>query len=246
MSELSKVLKGKAYKRLKGIEEDVNAHKEDPVFSIFGLYDEDYVRVKGASAYIVAIHRKLGDIYERCIREIVKESLGLTDDQVRYSIKVEIAGKLVERTLDCKILVHDVRDEEAKNRLRKLIAKEVGEDKANLYEGIGLEVRFCYQIGDAKRIQADLQMAHALIRDRILPIMLIFCNLSLRQPLERFKQRTPWRVKEGMQAYSFIRELTNFDFYDFLNRIKEKAIQPIMYNILSALKRTNPPISSWA
>jgi len=96
--------------------------------------------------------------------------------------------------------------------------------------GIGFEIRSCYQIGDSKRIQADWDMAIALSEKNLIPVMLIFCNTSLRSPVTRLAQS--WTLFEGEDTFQFIHELTGFDLYGFF-RNHRKLFTDTIHDILS-------------
>jgi hypothetical protein len=82
------------------------------------------------------------------------------------------------------------------------------------FDGIGFEVRSCYQIGDSKRIQADYDMSLALRADNINPVMLIMCSTLLKSPIARLSKS--WELYEGMDSFNLISSITNFDLYGFL------------------------------
>lgn len=93
------------------------------------------------------------------------------------------------------------------------------------YEGIGFEIRSCYQIGDSKRIQADYDMSLALKSYQILPVMLVFCNTSLRSPLARLSKS--WELYEGINSFNLVQLITGFDLYSFLQRSSDSLKQEI-------------------
>ncbi|MDJ0728572.1 MAG: hypothetical protein QNJ33_01125 [Crocosphaera sp.] len=74
------------------------------------------------------------------------------------------------------------------------------------YDGIGFEVRSCYQIGDSKRIQADCDMSLALKSYKILPVMLVFCSTSLKNPLARLSKS--WEVYEGIDSFNLVTSIS--------------------------------------
>jgi hypothetical protein len=48
----------------------IAAYQQDPVFSIFGLDSPEYVAATLAGGTATSIHRKIGDIYEACVKTI--------------------------------------------------------------------------------------------------------------------------------------------------------------------------------
>lgn len=53
------------------------AYQQDPVFSIFGLDSEEYLGATLAGGTVTSIHRKIGDIYEACVKTIFMQALNL-------------------------------------------------------------------------------------------------------------------------------------------------------------------------
>ncbi|MFB2839537.1 type I restriction endonuclease [Floridanema evergladense] len=98
------------------------------------------------------------------------------------------------------------------------------------YQGIGFEVRSCYQIGDSKRIQADYDMSLALKSYNILPVMLVFCNTSLRSPLVRLSKS--WELYQGMSSFNLVESITGFNLYNFLEN-NSQILKAEIDNILS-------------
>jgi hypothetical protein len=93
------------------------------------------------------------------------------------------------------------------------------------YQGIGFEVRSCYQIGDSKRIQADEDMSLALKSCEILPVMLVFCNTSLKSPLARLSKS--WELYEGMSSFNLVESITGFKLHNFLEKNSQVLKQEI-------------------
>ena len=234
--ELSRVLE---YERLETAQVELEAYRRDPVFSLFLLDSKDMVMARARGAFVMSITRKLGDLYENCIREIVKFSLGLTNEQIRYS--AHIAGE--ERSLECKISLRDIKLRHLQQSIRKIIEATASHEAGKYHEktdfsGLGFEIRYCYQIGDSKRIQADIHMANSLFEDNLLPVMLIFCSTSLQSPVRRFRSRSYWSTKEGLESYRFIHDLTGFDFFSFLkdDARARSVIESIMKKIYAKFR----------
>jgi len=233
--ELSKTLQ---YKRLEEVMVELEDYKRDPVFSLFLLDSKDMVLARARGAFVMSITRKLGDLYENCIKEIIKHSFKLNNRQISYV--AHIAGE--ERYLDCKISLRDLSSED-REKVSEII-RQIASEQADKYHGktdfngLGFEIRYCYQIGDSKRIQADIHMADNLFKNAILPVMLIFCSTSLSSPIQRFRNKSYWTVKEGLQSYKFINDLTGFDFFSFLKEDKQArlTIESIMKKIYAKFR----------
>ena len=60
-------------------------YQEDPVYSIFGLDSIEYLGATLAGGSVTSIHRKLGDIYEGCVRAVFMHAFNLAAEDVVYS-----------------------------------------------------------------------------------------------------------------------------------------------------------------
>jgi hypothetical protein len=209
-------------------------YRDDPVFNIFGLDSSEYVAATLSGGTVTSIHRKLGDIYEGCVRTIFMHVFNFTPDQITYSATIRSGDNEETRKADTYLqfdrLPKGARiriTKYAKNELRQLAATP----QINLV-GIGMEVRHCYQTGDSKRTQADEAMARHLLVSGILPIMPLFCNQSNPGIIQRY--RSVWVTKQGMDSYNMVRKISTYDFYDFLNRNKDDFRKPVL-NLLRSL-----------
>ena len=223
---LEKVLNYDPFKNFSNVtsnEDFIKLIRKDPAFSPFYLDTEKYTIARFGGNLITSLHRKLGDIYEDLTTEIISKSLGISRASLGYSLNIKINNEIQKRSTDGRILTEEIEDKNLKINFQKLITQGV--------KGIALEVRSCYQIGDAKRIQADRDMALAIKNVSLEPVMLIYCITSLKSPVIRLRKY--WNLKEGICAFDYLRMLTKFDLYKFLedNRafIKEKMEK--IYNI---------------
>lgn len=203
-------------------------YREDPLFSIFGLDSPEYIGATLSGGTITSIHRKIGDIYEACVKLIFMATLNLTAENVIYSATIRSGDVEETRTADAYLQFDRLEKSKAKriaaycrNELRKLSARP----QVNLV-GVGMEVRHCYQTGDSKRTQADEAMARHFLVSGILPIMPLFCNQSNPGIMRRY--RSVWVVKEGMESYDLMKEFSGYDFYGFLTRNRDDFRAPVL------------------
>jgi len=206
----------------------LRCYREDPVYSIFGLDSMEYLGATLAGGTVTSIHRKLGDIYEGCVRVIFMHSFRLTAEEIVYSAAIRSGEGDETRSADT-FLSFDRLPPKARRRICAYCSRELlqlsAAPQVNLI-GLGLEVRHCYQTGDSKRTQADEAMARHLLVSGILPIMPLFCNQSNPGIIQRY--RSVWVVKQGMQSYDMIREMSEYDFFGFLQRNKSDFQKPVV------------------
>lgn len=204
IANLRKVLEFNPYKSYKGVnnrEQFRQVIANDPAFGVLGLDDERYIIARVGGNLVTSLHRKIGDMYEALFAYLLEKSFDLTENEPHFSVEVKIGERTQTRSTDGLI-----RRDKFNHRVPKTWMH---------YQGIGFEVRSCYQIGDSKRIQADYDMSLALKSYEILPIMLVFCNTSLRSPLNRLSKS--WEVYEGKDSFDWVQTITGFNLYKFLN-----------------------------
>jgi len=214
----------------------LTAYQQDPVFSIFGLDSLEYLAATLAGGTVTSIHRKLGDIYEACVKTIFMQALNLSPTDVTYSTIIRSGETEEDRSADA-YLQFDRLDKPTRQRVsaycRAEVAKLTTNPKINLV-GVGMEVRHCYQTGDSKRTQADEALARHFLLSGILPVMPLFCNQSNPGIVSRY--RSVWVIKEGMEAYDVVKTFSGYDFYDFLKRNRADFRKPVI-DLLRSLRK---------
>ena len=212
------------------------SYQQDPVFSIFGLDSLEYLGATLAGGTVTSIHRKLGDIYEACVKVIFIKTLHLSPSDVTYSTIIRSGDTEEDRSADA-YLQFDKLDKSTRKRVsaycRAEIAKLTSAPKINLV-GVGMEVRHCYQTGDSKRTQADEALARHFLLSGILPVMPLFCNQSNPGIVSRY--RSVWVIKQGMESYDLVKTFSGFDFYGFLKRNREDFRGPVIELLRSLMK----------
>jgi hypothetical protein len=215
---LDALAKAKEYQGFATIPDQLEAFRADPVWSLFGMDNEDFLKLRNIGNYYTSIFRKMGDMYELFVRVIVAESLGLREEDMPMAIEVMIEGEAQTRTLDARIDLAALRREVA-DRIRPVLKRI-----APTYLGgkTAFEVRCCYMIGDSKRIQADEHAAGWLSSHGYLSVLMIFCTTSLPSPVKRL--RRSWVVTQGQESYDLLREITGYDLQSQLQKLKPKLI----------------------
>ena len=213
---------------------EIDKYKTDPVFSVFQMDTKEIVTSRTSNGQIMSITRCLGTAYEKMAQETIMSGLGLTLEQIEYSATIQ--GE--ERVLECRILFSDISNNLIRSKVEKL-ASNYAKDKKfkgnkGKFIGLAFEMRYCYQIGDSKRIQADDHMAQHLFSENILPIMLVFCSTALQTPIIHFRNKSKWIVLEGHNSYKFLKSLTEFDLHTFL---KGSEMQDVITKWMTKIKQ---------
>jgi len=229
LGKLAQYVPGSVKKAGGAVDDLVARYRQDPLFSIFGLDSKEYVAAALGGGTITSIHRKIGDIYEACVREVFRQTLGLSPDQLAYRATIRSGDREETRTLDVFIelsAVVDAAQRAAISSYGRAELKALASRPRLTLVGVGMEVRHCYQTGDSKRTQADEAMARHLLVSGILPIMPLFCDQSNPTILRRY--RSVWVVKEGMASYNMVRDLSGYDLYAFMKRNSSDFRKPVI------------------
>jgi len=198
--------------------------KKDPAFSPFCLDRDKYVIARIVGNLITSIHRKLGDLYEEIILELLHNKYNFDKEYLKFALNLKIDGKTQKRTTDGRLELDDIKNPSLRKEVQDLIKGD--------YKGLAMEVRSCYQIGDSKRIQADVHMSDALKHLNIEPKLVIMCNTSLVSPVKRLKNH--WTVYQGKESFDFIHQLTDFNLYQYLMD-NQSLIKPLMDDVFDML-----------
>jgi hypothetical protein len=159
---------------------------------------------------------------------VFRHAFGLLAEDVVYSATIRSGTTDESRSADTYLQFNRLPADAAK-RIKRFCQKELRQLTAApqlRLIGVGMEVRHCYATGDSKRTQADEAMARHLLVSGILPVMPLFCNQSNPGIVQRY--RSVWVIKEGMQSYDMICEMSGFDLYDFMKRNKTDFRRPVV------------------
>lgn len=221
---LSKVAAFKPYKKFPGVssrEHFADVLRNDPALAPFGLHNDKYIVARVGGNWITSLHRKLGDAYQEMFTYLISQRYDLKAADVLFSVDVQIGSRIQRRSTDGVLRLEHLA------RRGMKVADLIASDRMTIGDpvGLGFEVRSCYQIGDSKRIQADYDMALALVEEKLIPVMLVFCKTSLRSPTNRLAKS--WVLMQGEEAFAFVHKLTDFDLRRFLQENSEELAAPV-------------------
>lgn len=217
----------------------------DPLYHWFGLDSEMMYAAHKASSGMTSIYRQLGVGCERFFREIAKQALGLTDEQVQWSYTLTgDNGRLQTLTLDGRIVIDDIEQAAAKKRVKQwidLAAQHVEVDAgARGLQGSIFEVRQGYKSADSKRQNADIRSGSRAYADGYLPVIALFSQ-QMNEAVERRYRQAKFLVLTGSldgssveSTYGFCRDVVGFDAAAFFERNTDR-LRGEFLEILDAL-----------
>jgi hypothetical protein len=223
-------------------------YEADPFYSWFGLSSPLMYAAHKAAGGMTSVYRQIGIGCQWVIAEILKDHLGLTDEQANWSYTVKARGKGERRlSLDGRIPLEFVANADAKRRVTlwlESVANDLKlprESRRNL-QGAVFEVRQGYKSKDSKRQNADVANASNAYAYRYLPVVMLLSSQIDEDVAERY-ERARWLLLRGTtqgtaldSAYVFLNDVVGYDLAGFFQRNSgtlKKQIEAVLSKLLS-------------
>lgn len=219
----------------------------DPFYSWLGLQSPDVYAAHKAAGGLTSVYRQLGIGVERLFRLIVSQSLGLDDEQLRWSYEyLKPDGKNGVHTLDARVTCSDLTNDDF-NRVQQWLDKSleaIGRSNTELKLGGGVfEVRQGYKSADSKRQNADLRFGMRAYQESLLPVVAIMSSQVSLPVVNRY--RTDGMLvltgvlngDETVSTYSFFRNVVGYDLAALFERNSEtlaNEVNKVVKALLSA------------
>jgi hypothetical protein len=222
-------------------------YQADPFYNWFGLDNPMMYAAHKAAGGMTSVYRQIGLGCEKLFRTIVRDSLGLTDEDVAWSYEFLLpTGKKRTLHLDGRVSLERISDKGKRRVFHEWMrksAEKVGVDPkvfATL-EGTVFEIRQGYKSKDSKRQNADLANAATAYTKAYLPCAAILSTQIDGDILYRYT-REKWAVITGVvgagnpliSTYDFMREIVGYDLEGFFKR-NSKVLQKEVEVVLGAL-----------
>lgn len=226
----------------------------DPFYHWVGLDYPLMFAAHKAAGGITSIYRQLGIGSERLFRQVLRDELGLTSEQVTWSYEVfpEIdgSGNVLEpkpRTLslDGRVTIADVVNPVARNRLQSWLTEQCQRlDITTSLKGAVFEVRQGYKSADSKRQNADLANAAQALGHGYLPVLTIMSTQINEAVLARYITGN-WCVLMGVlgcndtscSTFDFLTQIIGYNLADFFERNSvhlRSDVEAILQKLLEA------------
>lgn len=213
------------------LEQFKNMYGSDPFYHWVGLDDPLMYAAHKAAGGMTSIYRQLGHGCDSLFRAIVQDSLGLTEEQVKWSYEYEKKDRSIGvRTLDARIdLEHTGAQPALRDRVREWLdrcGKRIGltQDRVHQLRGVVFEARQGYKSADAKRQNADLEFGRNADAQNYMPVVAIISTQASRAVLRRYKNAkmlvlTGTRdADDTLSTYAFFRNIVGFELDIFFER----------------------------
>lgn len=225
----------------------------DPLYHWMGLDSPLMFAAHKAAGGMTSVYRQLGIGCERLFRSVLRDELGLNEDQVKWSYEIlpemdsaESAAPVKARilSLDGRIETSHIKDHEAALRIDEWIAFQRQKlDITIPLKGAVFEVRQGYKSADSKRQNADLSNAAQAISHGFLPVLTIM-STQINHVVHTRYMTGNWAVLLGSlnggplgSTYVFVRDVVGYDLQAFFERNAHElrsAVETILSKLLEA------------
>ena len=222
-------------------------YQRDPFYNWFGLDNPLMYAAHKAAGGMTSVYRQIGIGCERLFRTVLRNSLGLTDEDVTWSYEVLAANEKTRTlSLDGRVPIDKITDKAKRNRfgdwLRKAAAAaEVDEKVLATLTGVVFEVRQGYKSKDSKRQNADIANAATAYKRAYFPCAAILSTQIDGDILLRYRA-AGWAILTGTvggndplsSTYDFMNEVVGYDLATFFTR-NSKLFRSEVDAVLKAL-----------
>lgn len=184
-----------------------------------------------AAGGMTSIYRQIGIGCERVFRQVLRDALGLSGEDVVWSYTTSTPGGRTRKlSLDGRVPLDRISNTIRRTRFHewmKLSSDALGIEPGvfNSLTGTVFEVRQGYKSKDSKRQNADIANAATAYTKSYLPCAVILSNQIDNDILRRYRGEQ-WVVVTGMlgandplvSTYDFMRDIIGYDLAAFFER----------------------------
>ena len=222
-------------------------YQSDPFYSWFGLDNPMMYAAHKAAGGMTSVYRQIGIGCEKLFRTVVKDALGLSETDVKWSYNIPLpSGKSRTLYLDGRVPLDKIVERTKRERFHawmKDSAASIGVDP-NIFStltGTIFEVRQGYKSKDSKRQNADIANAATAYTKAYLPCAVILSAQIDSDILLRYRAEK-WAVVTGIvgaknpliSTYDFMRDVIGYDLAAFFKR-NSKTLRSEIDTVLKAL-----------
>ena len=209
-------------------------YRADPLYGRLGLDNRLMYAAHKAAGGMSSIYRQLGIGCERLFRQVLRDELGIDEEDAKWSYEVEIrSGKSRTLHLDARIPIKAVKEPNRREVVADWINRasaDVGVDEfaRSKMAGVVFEVRQGYKSKDSKRQNADISSAAYSHAHAYLPCMAVLSrqidsDIQNRYSEEKMAMLTGTSQTDGdlRSVYAFMKQIVGYDLEAFFVRNSE-------------------------
>lgn len=219
-------------------------YSDDEFYSWIGLDSPLVYAAHKASGGLTSIYRQIGIGSERLLREIVKDQLGLSDEQVEWKYEYsKTRRQKAFHILDARISLADLPDDDAVSRMAGWLssaASKTGGGKRLRPHGAIFEIRQGYKSADSKRQNADLRFGAKSYQIGHIPVVAVLSSQVSETVIARY-QDAGMLVLTGIPSsdstvstFAFFREVIGYSLDDFFRR-SSPDVKNVIHGLIEKL-----------
>jgi hypothetical protein len=203
----------------------------DPLYHWTGFDSPLMFAAHKAAGGMTSIYRQLGIGCERLFRQVLKDELALSEDQVKWSYELlpeteDETKKARVLSLDGRVEIGDISDLNARYRVDNWIDQQRAALRISVpLKGAVFEVRQGYKSADSKRQNADLANAAQALGHGYLPVLAIM-STQINTVVHARYLTGNWSVLRGTvgtddplhSTFDFLRRVVGYDIAGFFQR----------------------------
>ena len=216
----------------------------DEFYSWIGLDSPLVYAAHKASGGLTSIYRQIGIASERLLREIIKDSLGLSDEQVEWKYEYNKTKRLKAfHILDARISLSDIKSGDAADRIDKWLCsavKNTGGGRGVHPKGAIFEIRQGYKSADSKRQNADLRFGARSYQIGHIPVVAVLSSQVSETVIARY-QGAGMLVLTGTPStdptastFAFFRNVVGYNLDDFFKR-SSLTVKNVIHGLIEKL-----------
>ena len=230
------------------LEQFQTLYQADPFYNWFGLDHPMMYAAHKAAGGMTSVYRQIGIGCEKLFRTILRDALGLSDEDVTWSYEILLpTGKKRTLYLDGRVPLDRIPDKTMRDQFHEWMRKSadevgVGPKVFKTLDGAVFEVRQGYKSKDSKRQNADIANAATAYTKAYLPCAAILSAQIDSDILYRYRGEK-WAVITGIvgaknpliSTYDFMQDVVGYDLAGFFTRnsnVLRKEIELVLKALL--------------
>lgn len=215
----------------------------DEFYSWIGLDSPLVYAAHKASGGMTSIYRQIGIGAERLLREIIKDSLCLRQEDVEWKYEYQKSKKQKAfHYLDARISLNTLKAEDADRVLNWLqnAKKRTHGDKRTSLQGAIFEIRQGYKSADSKRQNADLRFGARSYQIGHIPVVAVLSSQVSETVINRYRD-SGMLVLTGVHSddptvstFAFFKNVVGYSLEDFFQR-NSPQIKTVIHSLIEKL-----------
>lgn len=215
----------------------------DEFYSWIGLDSPLVYAAHKASGGMTSIYRQIGIGAERLLREIIKDALSLSREDVEWKYEYQKSKKQKAfHYLDARISLNALKAEDA-NRVKAWLQEAKGRthgDKRTNLQGAIFEIRQGYKSADSKRQNADLRFGARSYQVGHIPVVMVLSSQVSETVISRYRD-SGMLVLTGVHSddptlstFAFFKTVVGYSLEDFFQR-NSPSVKKVIHSLIEKL-----------